>query len=270
MLRAVILITTLGSSAVGAAAQGDILTTLGTTWREVQDNVFSSVATGVPAAGAERAAFKAAAPEQRAAMVKGVAAIARTFVASHEFARRYALYREAQKPRRSAAARTGDEARTQQQEAIELAVKQALANAGQMPPESRAQLEASIADMRRQIAELNADPAYRAQVDAAAASAAADDDADLARKLAVFESEFPEQVNELVRRRLRHFLLACGEVDFEARLEPGAGNTMRFIDAAHERRSSEWKMCYRAGRPAVAAARAAAAEWLKALAEQGF
>ena len=269
MLRALIT-ATLVSSAIGAAAQADVLSTLGTTAREAQDNIFSSLATGIPAFGGERAAFKAASAEQRAGMVKSVAAMARTFVASEEFASRYALYREAQKPKRSSAARTGDQARAQQQEAIELAVKQALASAAQLQPAARQQLEASIAEMRRQVAELNADPAYRAQVDGAAATAALEDDAEFARQMAVFESEFPEQVNELVRRRLRHFLLACSEVDFQARLERGVDGTMKFVNAAQERRSAEWKMCYRAGRPAVEAARAVAEDWLKTLAQQGF
>jgi hypothetical protein len=269
MLRALIT-ATFFSSAIGVATQGDVFSTLGTTLRGAQDTIFSSVATGVPAAGTERAAFKAATAQQRAAIVKSIAAVARTFVASDEFARRYALYREAQKPKRSTAARTGDEARAHQRDAIDLAVKQALANAAKMPPEARQQLEASIAEMRRQVAELNADPAYRAQVDAAATAAAAEDDAEFARQLAVFESEFPQQVNELLRRRLRSFLLACSEVDFDARLEAGPGNTMQFVSAAHERRSAEWKMCYRAGRPAVETARAVAEDWLKTLVQDGF
>jgi hypothetical protein len=35
--------------------------------------------------------------------------------------------------------------------------------------------------------------------------------------------------------------------------------------AQAERRSIEWKMCYRAGKPAVDAARRAAEDWLKGL-----
>jgi hypothetical protein len=40
---------------------------------------------------------------------------------------------------------------------------------------------------------------------------------------------------------------------------------MRFVDEDLETKPREWKMLFRAGKPAVDAARAAAEEWLKAL-----
>ena len=254
----------------GASAQPDVVAALGSNLRDAQNSIFSSFATGVLAVSGELSIFKAATPEQRAVMVRAAIAIARTFVSSPEFAERYTQYRNAQKPERSAIARTGDEARAQQHDAIELAVKQALATAPQLPPEARKALDASIAAMRRQVAELNADPAYRAQVDEAAAAAAREDDAEFAQRMALFESEYPEHVSVLVTRRLRQFLLACSDIDFAATLEPGPDRTMRFSNPAFERRSPEWKMCFRAGKPAVDAARAAAAEWLNALRDNGF
>jgi hypothetical protein len=246
-------------------AQNDVLATLGTTLREVQDSIFSSFATGVAALAGEKSVFKAASGEQRAALVRGVIAIARAFTSTDEFNRRYALYREAQKPRPSEAARTGDEARAQQQQAMELAIKQAMDGADKLPADARKQLEANIAEMRQQIAELNADPAYRAAVDASAAASAQDQEQELAQKLAVFNSEFPEHPQMLIARRLRQFVIACGDVDFAAKLETGKDKKQRFVNPAYERRSSEWKMCFRAGKPAVDAARAAANEWLTAL-----
>lgn len=253
-------------SALGVvSAQPDVLATLGTNLREAQDSVFSSVATGIPSLPGERAAFKAASPEQRAVMARAAIAIARTFVSAPEFAQRYALYRETQKPKRSGAARTGDEARTQQQQAIEMAVKEAMANAAQLPPDARKRLEESIAEMRRQVAEINADAAYRAQIDQAAMAAAAEDDVELAKQQAIFEQEFPENPDGLIARRLRQFLLACSDIDFAAKLEQGADRKWHFANAAYERRSREWKMCYRAGKPAVDAARTAAEEWLNTL-----
>ena len=250
---------------VRLSAQTDVLTTLGTSLREAHDSIFSTVATGVAAISGEKAVFKAASPEQRAAMVRSIVAIARTFTASPEFAKRYALYRDAQKPEAATTARSGDEARSQQQEAMELAIKQALANAAQLSADARKQLEDNIAEMRKQIAELNADPEYRAAVDAATADAARVEAAEHARKLSAFEAEYPADVNALIARRLRQFLLACNDVDYAAQLETGKDKIQRFVNPAFERRSAEWKMCFRAGKPAVDAARAAANEWLQAL-----
>jgi hypothetical protein len=260
----------IGVTIAGASAQSDVLATLGTNLREAQNSIFNSFATGIIALSGDRATFTAASPEQRAVMTRAAVAIARTFASSRDFSDRYTLYRDTQRPHRSTNARTGDEARALQQQAIELAVTQALASAQQLTPQARKELEASIAAMRQQIAELNADPSYRTQVDEATAAAAREEDSELAQQLALFDSEYPENVNTLIARRLRQFLLACSDVDFAAVLERGPDGKTRFANVAYERRSAEWKMCFRAGKPAVQAARAAAEEWLNALKDTGF
>jgi len=53
-------------------------------------------------------------------------------------------------------------------------------------------------------------------------------------------------------------------VDFNAKVAK-SGALMRFADPRYESRPKEWKLCYRAGKEAVDAARAAATEWLKEL-----
>jgi hypothetical protein len=45
-----------------------------------------------------------------------------------------------------------------------------------------------------------------------------------------------------------------------------SGGTMRFADPRFESKPDQWKLCYRAGREPVEAARAFAAEWLRLLA----
>jgi hypothetical protein len=79
-----------------------------------------------------------------------------------------------------------------------------------------------------------------------------------------WEAEYPQDPAYVIARRLNAFLDLSADVDYTARLEQRNG-TMRFVDAAYEGKSSEWKLCYRAGREAVAAARNAAAAWLKEL-----
>jgi hypothetical protein len=265
MARVILVTILLGGGMAHGATQSDILTTLGTNATEAHNSIFMTLTSGLPALAGERSVFQAASGEARGAMVRAVVAVARTFAGSADFARRYALYRDAQKPQRAAGPRSGSEALSQQQVAMEQAIKQALEHAAQLPADARKQVEDSIADMRKQVAELNADPEYRAAVDRMAADNARQDDAEFAQKLAAFNAEFPEDVNALVARRLRQFLTTCGDVDFDARLETGADQRQRFVNPAYERRSRDWKMCFRAGKPAVDAARAAANEWLATL-----
>jgi hypothetical protein len=264
-----LILTLLGLTAMAPlAAQSDVLASLGTTPREAHDSIFSTVATGVVTLAGEKSVFKAATSEQRAAMVRAVVAIARTFIGSADFARRYAIYRDAQRPEAPAVAQSGDEALQQQQQQMELAIKQAMAAAAQLPADARKELEANVAEMRRQIAELNADSAYRDAVNASVVEGARLAASEHAKKMAAFDADYPADVDALIARRLRQFLLTCGEVDFAAQLETGKDKKQRFVNKAYEARSAEWKLCFRAGKPAVDAARAAATEWLKALDSQ--
>jgi hypothetical protein len=79
-----------------------------------------------------------------------------------------------------------------------------------------------------------------------------------------WETEFPEDASPVLARRLKAFLEISADVDYAARLELRNGK-MRFVDEAYEVRSREWKLCYRAGKEAVDAARSAAAAWMQEL-----
>ena len=73
-------------------------------------------------------------------------------------------------------------------------------------------------------------------------------------------SKLPKTAAELARERIRGFVDACSTVDFDAKLD-----NRRFVDPAYEHQTEEWKRCFRAGKPAVEAARSLAQEWLRAL-----
>ncbi len=68
----------------------------------------------------------------------------------------------------------------------------------------------------------------------------------------------------MVASRLRHFLQVSSDVDYDAKLVDKDG-TKVFADPALEARPKEWKLCFRAGKPATDAARAFAQKWLSDL-----
>lgn len=74
------------------------------------------------------------------------------------------------------------------------------------------------------------------------------------------DDRYPADPQKLIRQRLEEFLDVSGSVDFEARL-----NGRMFANPEYERKDDKWKMCYRAGREVVAAARVEAQTWLKEL-----
>jgi hypothetical protein len=252
------------SAASLTAQQSDVFRTLGTTSNEGENSIVSSFTSGTVALIGERSVFKTASSELRATLVRGVVAAARAYTNTADFATRYARFRESQRPEREAVPQTGDEALAAQQKQLEEVIRQAQTTAADLPPEARQQLAQNIAEMQKQLAELNADPKHRAAVDAAVKEAAREADAIHAHRNAEFEVEYPADPKRLIAHRLREFLELSATVDFSAALVE-KDKRMRFADSTLEAKPREWKMLYRAGKPAVEAARAAAEEWLKAL-----
>jgi hypothetical protein len=75
------------------------------------------------------------------------------------------------------------------------------------------------------------------------------------------EKKYPSDPTEMIKKRLTDFLAVSATVDFDAKLT--AART--FEDPAYEKKSSDWKMCYRAGHEVVEAAREEAQKWLDEL-----
>lgn len=74
------------------------------------------------------------------------------------------------------------------------------------------------------------------------------------------EKRFPSDANVLIKQRLQEFLSTSATVDFNAQL-----NGSMFANPEYEAKSGQWKMCFRAGKAVVEAAREEAQAWLKEL-----
>jgi hypothetical protein len=95
-------------------------------------------------------------------------------------------------------------------------------------------------------------------------AARADRDRQHQDDLKQWEERYPADHNVLLAKRLRDFLAATADVDFNAALVT-TGRVRRFAEPRYEQKPAAWKMCYRAGRESTEAARAAATAWLKEL-----
>ena len=74
------------------------------------------------------------------------------------------------------------------------------------------------------------------------------------------DNRYPADPQELVKKRLEEFLEVSETVNFDAEMR---GNM--FADPKYEGKDDKWKMCYRAGREVIAAARQEAKKWLDEL-----
>jgi hypothetical protein len=137
----------------------------------------------------------------------------------------------------------------------------------QITPEQRATLERGWTDMRAQLTEMETGP-RRAELEKALRQQRVEQERE--RELAMKELEpiWPADHRALVANRLRHFLDVSKDVAYEAKLVDRDGKKV-FADPALEARPKEWKLCFRAGKPATDAARAFAQKWLNDLAAAG-
>lgn len=85
-----------------------------------------------------------------------------------------------------------------------------------------------------------------------------------AKDLREFDEKHPVDSRMAVANLLQRFLDACHDVDFDAKLISSGGRTA-FAKTEYEQKPGEWKMCFRAGREPMTAARTAAQAWLKEL-----
>lgn len=263
-----IVMTALAVILAGAAGAQNHLAQIGITEGRAREAVFDSFITDTLSVAGDRAAFTAASAPARVALVNFALTLARAFAESDDFARRYADHREANGPDPLPPPPAVDEILAKQRAGFESQVEQMRKLFDQITPEQRVTLEAGWKDMRRQLSEMEAGP-RRVELE----QALHQQYAELARQrqlaMKELDAAWPPDHRSLIARRLRHFLDESKDVAYDARLIEKAGRRV-FADPALEARSNEWKMCFRAGKPATDAARAFAQRWLSDLEAQGI
>ena len=195
---------------------------------------------------------------------------ARSVTESPEFQKWYTEHREQNKPKPPEPPKSTAEQKKEMKEAYANSIADMEKSIAQLPADQKEvakMLKESVNQARQQMKELDdpknpmftpeMDQMYRQMHDQAVAAHR--------EKLAEWEAGWPAKPDKLVARRLREFVALTQEVDYDAKLVDGPKGVKQFANPAYESKSSQWKMCFRAGREATTAARQYAEEWLKAL-----
>jgi len=259
--------TTLVCVMAAALAAQDHLATLGISEGRAKEAVFDSFMSDAVSLAGKPAAFVAMPPAARVAIVNFTLNLARTFMESEEFKRRYADHREANGPDPLPDAQTADTVLAKQRAGFEDQVAEMRKMFDQITPEQRATLEEGWKDMRDQLTAMEKGD-RRQELDGMLKEQRAGQVRQRDQALKEFEKTFPADSRTLVSMRLRRFLDATKDVAYDAQLVDK--NTRKvFADESLEAKSAEWKMAFRAGKPATDAARAFAQRWLTDLSGQG-
>lgn len=265
-VRVVIVSSVLAAAlAAGVLAQADVFTQLGSNETEAREQIFSAFSSGSPDITGTREVFKSATAEGRVVIVKAVSGFARAYSTSADFAKRYAAHRDNQKPSVPSAMQSGDQMRAAQRKGMEEAIASAQKTAAAMPSMKK-NMDELIADLKKQLAEIGADKGANAAMDDMMKNAAAMQADEHKRALVDWEKEYPADSKRMIALRLKQFLDESATVDFAATTALSKEDKrLKFTNAAYEEKSANWKLIYRAGKPAVDAARGLAQEWLKAI-----
>ena len=270
MNRRAIAGTLVAAVTLGATLTGQAFTAqLGITEGRAKEAVFDSFISGAVSIAGNAEIFTAGSPQARVAMVNAATALARAFAESDEFKRRYADHREANGPDPLPAEQTADQVLANQRAGFEQQVTALRKQFGDdaITPEQKATLEEGFDAMRAQFTEMEAGP-KKTELEGVLKAQRAEQVSSHAAAVKAFETVYPDDARALVALQLKRFLDTTRDVDFTAQLVEQV-KVRKFADPALEAKPSEWKMCFRAGKPATDAARDFAGKWLAELQAQG-
>ncbi len=260
-----------GLSAVSFADQ---FSAAGLATADVQRLLVDSVASGSPSLPSGLNKLGA---DARVGMVRAAGELAIAYTKTDDFRQRYAAWRTSNAPKLkliTPAEMAERNARTQ----AEFDKQQANLNSAAAKMEAQranfrkagmtdAQIDALVAQMKAmqgQVAQMRAKgqiPSHAqlmTEADRQQQNAVLQQAYDKAK--AGFDRDHPADPAVMLRRKLQYFLTLSATVDFNAKVDKG-----NFVNADYQNRSDDWKLCFRAGKPAVDTARDIATQWLKQL-----
>jgi hypothetical protein len=241
----------------------DVLSLLGITPQAAKQAVNSVINAGVYNPGLPAGAFKLMPAAARAEAVAAGVAWLKTYIASAEFKQKYAEIREAHKPGAPEFEGTPEEEIKRADDEQKQAAEESKKALSALPADQRAQIEEAMKAAQTAAARMNTPEMRKMRLDAIKADRA-NRTRQFEQETATWKRDYPESAAPIIAKRLREFLAASANVDFAAKLISKNGK-MIFENPTYEQKPGQWKMCFRAGKEATAAARAAAQAWLTEL-----
>jgi hypothetical protein len=233
---------------------------LGVSEADARGNVMQSVMSSSAILGAAGKAFVALPAAARVKALDGALPWLKAYVNSEGYRTAYAREREERKPSPPEFEGTiDDEVKAQVAKALK-DVDEARKALSQLPPAQQKEMEASLTQMEAMIK----DPAQVTMMRAGVEGERTDRKASYDERLKEWQEKYPADSKVLTARHLRAFLATSATVDFGAKLVP-VNKQMRFENEEYEGKPDDWKLCFRAGKEAVTAARAFATAWLAEL-----
>lgn len=213
------------------------------------------------------AQLKAIATGDRSAIVETVGKYAKEYAASKEFLEKYHNYKEMKKPAPPEKPKSMDEMKEEQRKAIKEGIENMEKLVNQMPDQKEA-FEENIKMFKQQLKDIDDpdNPMYNSNMEGIMQQGYDQQIEVYNQRLAELDNEYPDNnPKPMIKKWLEKFLEETDDIDFNAQVVDGQYGKKVFAKQEYERKSSLWKLCYRAGKETTNACRNFAQNWLKEL-----
>jgi hypothetical protein len=231
---------------------------------------------------AQKAKLKSLSSGRRSAIVNAIGDYIKEYIHSEEFKEKYLENgpTEPQKPVKAATIDNSDKAidESVSKPSDQIAQMEAMANNPALPEDVRAQLKKSVEDLKKS-GMVSDDKYEQSKKDKKAEIQEENDNAqkqyenDMAlynKNMKIYDSLMVEykqmeahfKPEAIMKNRLIEFLKLTESVDFNAKLIDKGDHYFVFEKPEYENKSSAWKLCFRAGKETIDAARNYAKGWL--------
>lgn len=242
----------------------DVLAQLGIPLQAAKDAAGTAISSGVSNPGLPSKLFKTLSASARAEAATAGVAWLKIYTASAEFQQHYAKIRDTHKPEPPQFEGTPEEELKKADEDQKADAEESKKAIASLPAEQRKALEDALKQSAAMLARMDTPEMRKVRLDGIR-MARAERTKQYEQEFANWKRDYPDHPNGAIAKRLREFLTMSADVDFAAKVKSQDGRLL-FENAAYEAKSAQWKMCYRAGREATTAARAAVSAWLKDIA----
>jgi hypothetical protein len=238
----------------------DFLKQLGLSKAEANEKITNSLLSGALDPNGIRN-LKNIVLNDRAAIVKDVSAYAKQYAGSPEFIKQYLALKEENRPE-AMKIETPDELRINTIRRAREAVKEMEESLKKAPSDMKSIFEKTL-EAAKQNLKTTEDPDNKYMKSYAQNFASLQQQMKQSHENALksWEAKYPSNHLLFIKVRLQEFLDATKDVDFAAQVTERNG-IKYFVSKDYERKDNRWKMAFRAGKPAIEAARAFAEEWL--------
>lgn len=203
--------------------------------------------------------------EKRAAVVLAVGQFTKAYVESKAFLGLYEEMRQGEKPRPPQEPKAMSDQRKEEVAQARQTLAELEAQVKNAPAEARQAMRQALEASKQALAQMEkGDPSQESAADQAAQAQYKLDQEQYKQQMAEWEKQYPAgNPHPLIARRLRELLETTKDVDFTA--ETSGEQWKTFVNPEHEAKDRWWKLAFRAGKPAVDAARDFASKWLSEL-----